>query len=183
MKNKRGFTVIELVMVVLIVGVVAAVGASLMVFTIQHAMYTPGRMNASMIADDAINNIIDGDSLAKGLRFSRQLTAISATSVTFVDQDGRTVVYTLTGNKITRTVNSAADSSFLYYAASASIVLSAGTSGVLFSYYDSAGNTTAVAADVRRVEINLKVTIGGGSFANWQGQSERSSSVRVPKFA
>ncbi len=182
MKNKSGYTLIELVMVILIVGVIAAVGASLLVFTIQHAMYTPNRMNVTMIAEDAINEIIDGDNLAKGLRFSREITAVSPTSITFVDQDGKIVIFALSSNKIIRSINAAADTTFLYYAASSSIIMAAGSSGALFSYYDSAGNVTATAANVRRVEINLKVYTGSGSFAQWQAQAERTSSIRVPKF-
>jgi len=182
MKKKRAFSLIELVMVILIVGVIAAVGSYLLIFVIQHAMYTPNKMNTGMIAEDAINKIIDGDSLAKGLRFSRQISAVSPTSITFMDQDGKTVIFTLSSNKITRTINAVADNAFLYYAASPSIIIAVGSSGALFSYYDSAGNVTATAANVRRVDINLAVRTGTGSFGQWQGQTERTSSIRVPKF-
>lgn len=184
MKKRKAFSLIELVMLMAIVGVIAAIGASVAIFAIRQAVYTPNAMNTAMLAEAAIDKIVDGDNLARGLRFSKQITAAGANSVTFVDQDDKTVTIALdTGtHKLTRTINAAADTNFLYYQAASNIAIATGRNGALFIYYDVNENTTSAAANIRRVEVNLAVATGSGSTADWQGKSEQSSSVRVPKF-
>ena len=137
-----------------------------------------------MLTQEAVDKITDGDHLAKGLRFSRQITNAGANTVTYIDQDNKTVVITLnTGTGLlSRSINAAADSNFLYYQNSADISFTTGRNGALFLYYDASENTTATAANVRRIAVNLIARTSSGAFANLQGQSEQSSSVRVHKF-
>lgn len=184
MSNKRGFSLIELVMTILIIGILTALGASLLVFGLENSVFTPNSLNMDMLAQEAIGKIVDGDNLAKGLRFSRQITASADNSVGFVDQDGKNVVITLDtlNNRLSRTINSLNDPTFLYYAANSRVNIVTGRKGRLFTYYDSSENTTTTAANVRRVEVNLVARTSSGIFQNWQGSVEQSSSVRVPKF-
>ncbi len=184
MKQSRGFSLIELTIIIAIVGVLAAVGASVAIFAVQGAVYAPHALNMEMLAEDAINKITDGDGLAKVIRFSRQIAAVATNSETFVDQDEKTVVITLnTGtNKLSRTINAVSDANFLYYQASSDIAITTGRNGALFLYYDANEFATAVPANVRRIEVNLIAKTGSGSFGSWQGQAEESSSIRVPKF-
>jgi len=183
-KKAKGFSLIELVIAILVIGVIAAVGGSILIFTLQHAMYTPNKLSMDLLASDAMDKITDGDSAAKGLRFARQITAVAANSLTYIDQDGKTVVVTLnTGtNQLARTINAAADNNFLRYQSGAGISIVVGRNSALFLYYDSGGNITAVPANVRRIEINAKALTGSGSFAGRQGQSEFSTDVYVPKY-
>ena len=182
--GKKAFSLIEFAIVIVIAAIIAAVGTAVLTFSIQNLVYTPNRLNMDMIAQEAIDAIVDGDINAKGLRFSRQITAVAANTVTYVGQDSKTVIITLdTGtNKLTRTINAVADSNFLYYTASSSINITVGRNGALFLYYDSAGSITSTPANVRRIEVNLIAKTQTGSFQNWQGQSEASSSIYVPKF-
>jgi prepilin-type N-terminal cleavage/methylation domain-containing protein len=185
MKPNKGFSIIELVIAMLIIGIVAAVGASVVVFTIQDLIYTPAQLNMNMLAEEALGKIIDGDSSAAGLRFSRQITdASTSTSVTFIDQSGRTVQITLnTGtNKLSRTINSVTDANFLYYSSASNIALSAGSSGAFFTFYDASGSTTNTAANVRMVDIDLACRTSGGAFGNWQGSSQQRSAIKVSKL-
>jgi prepilin-type N-terminal cleavage/methylation domain-containing protein len=185
MKKNRSFTLIELVITMLIIGILAGVGSSIIVSVVQDLMYAPKNLNMDMLAQDAMEKIIGGDSnLAHGLRFSKQITAIAANSITFIDQDGKTVVVTLnTGtNKLTRTINAVADNTFLYYSAPADIGFFVGRNAAVFLYYDSAGSVTAIAANVRRVGVNFIARTGTGNFSDWQGKAEISSSIRTSKF-
>ena len=185
MKKNRGFTLIELVIIMLIIGILAGVGSSIIVSVVQDLMYAPKNLNMDMLAQDAMDKIIEGDStLAHGLRFSKEITAVGANSVSFIDQDGKTVVITLnTGtNKLTRTINAVADNTFLYYSSPTDIGFFVGRNGATFLYYDSAGNITAVSANVRRIEANFIARTGTGNFSDWQGKSEVSSAIRTSKF-
>jgi len=184
MRQGNGFTLVELVMVILIVGIMAVVGSSIIYSVVQDLMYAPKNLNMDMLAQDAMDKIIDGDNLVEGLRFSQKITAIAANSITFTDQNENTVVITLdTGtNRLTRSINAVADNSFLYYQSPSDVGIFTGRNGALFLYYDSAGAVTATAANVRRVEVNFIARTGTGNFSDWQGKAELSSSIRTSKF-
>ncbi len=184
MKDKKGFSIIELVMVIAILGILTVVGGSMVIFVTQDLIYSSNVLNMDMLANDAMDKIIYGDSLAKGLLFCQQITASTDNSVTFVDQNGKTVIITLnTGtNKITRTINGSADNNFLYYSSSSNIALTVGRNAKMFTYYDANEAVTTTAASVRRVEINFIAKYKTGNFSNWQGSIESSSSVNTPKY-
>jgi prepilin-type N-terminal cleavage/methylation domain-containing protein len=184
MRDSRGFSLIELIIAILIIGVIAALGGSMLIFTVQHAMYTPNKLTTDFLVSNAMDMIVDGNSSAKGLRFARQITAVAANSVTYIDQDGKTVVVTLnTGtNQLTRTINGSPDNNFLRYQSGTGISIVVGRNSALFIYYDVNGNITATPANVRMVEINAIARTGSGSFGSWQGQSEFSTAVYVPKY-
>ena len=171
-------------MVITILAIVFAVSSSMVIFVTQDLIYSSSVLNMDMLANDALDKIIYGDNLAGGLLFSKQISASSDNSVTFTDQSDRVVIITLnTGtNKITRTIDTVADNNFLYYGARTGINFVVGRNAKMFTYYDSTDTATTTAANVRRVEINFIVRYQTGSFTNWQGSVERSSSVSTPKY-
>jgi hypothetical protein len=136
------------------------------------------------LAQDVLSKIVDGDQSAKGLRFSRNLTAVNPNNLTYTDQDGRSVVILLnTGtNRISRSINGSADNNFAYYAATGESQIAVGRNGALFLYYDANNSTTATAANVRKIEVNFIARTTGGNYNNWEGSSEQSTAVYVPKY-
>jgi prepilin-type N-terminal cleavage/methylation domain-containing protein len=182
MKRAKGYSIVELVVVMLIIGVAAAVVASILVPPIQMLAYLPNTLTMNMLGQEAMDKIVDGDGLAKGLRFCRNITAYSANSVTFTDQDSKTVIIALSGGKLTRTINAVVDGSFLRYQGDPNITITTGRNGALFLYYNSSEGAPAAANDIRRVEVNFIAYTGGGTFARWQGKSEYTTSIRTPRF-
>lgn len=184
MKNKKAFTLIEFIIIILIIGIMSGVGTSILLFVIQNFGYTSNVMSMDMLASDALNKMIEGDNLAGGLRFSKEITAAGDNTLAYIDQSGNAIVLALnTGTgKLSRTINAAPDSVFLYYQAAPNTLITFGRNAKLFTYYDSSGSVTAVPADVRRVEVNLLARTASGSFADWQGSTEYSSSVQVSKY-
>ncbi len=171
-------------MVIMILGVLSAAGTHLMFFLVKNAIFVPNKLNMDMLASDALDIIVDGDSLAKGLRFSRVITAVGNNQVDFTSQDGQTVRYRLdTGTgKLYRSVNGGAEEAIPYYASVPGVSMGSQTAGQLFTYYDANETVTATAASVRWITIGLNAKTGTGSYDNWQGQSQQSTSVAVKKF-
>jgi len=183
MKSKQAFTFIEIIMVMAIVGILAGSGAWLMANTVKNSIFIPNQLNMDKLASDALNIMIEGDNQAKGLRFSRIISAIAANRVDFIDSDGKIVYFRLdTGtSKLYRSINGAGEVALPYYSGIAGIALN-GKSGTLFTYYDSADAVTATAANVRRIRMILIAKTGTGLYNDWQGQSEQASSVALDRF-
>ncbi len=180
--SKAGFTLIELIMVIAIVGVLATAGAFLMLNFIQNSMFIPNKMNMDMLAWDALNIMVDGDSLAKGLLFCKNITDAQNNQVTFISQDSQSIRYRLdTGtNRLYRSIAGGAEVLIPYYLPSSTTV--SGKSGQLFTYYDANGTVTGTPANVRRIKISLIARTGSGNYSDWQGHSEQITSVAVKKF-
>jgi type II secretory pathway pseudopilin PulG len=182
-RQKNAFTLIELVMIIAIIGVLSVSGAWLMTYFVRNSVYIPNQLNTDMVASDALKIMIEGDSQAKGLRFSKIIDAIPDNyQITFINQDDQSISYRLdTGtNTLYRSISAGTEARIPYYTVSG--VGIAGKNGALFTYYDDKEDITAVAADVRSIAINLIASTGTGSYNDWQGQSGQGSSIAVKKF-
>lgn len=181
-KCVRGFTLIETIMVIAIVGVLAFSGGWLMMHFVRNSVFLSNQLNMDMLAADALNVMIEGDSQAKGLRFSRQITAIADTQLTFVNQDGQAIRFrldTATG-QLFRAVNSGAEMVMPSYLKAGMKIL--GKNGKLFLFYDSNEVLTVVPAQVRWISLTLIAQTGTGLLSDWEGSSEQASAVAVARF-
>ena len=181
-ERKSGFTLIEVMMVIVVMTILSVAGASLMIYIVRNAVFIPNKLNMDMVASDALDIMIEGDHLAKGLRFSRFIEEKKDYQLTFMNQNNQRVRYRLDPNlsKLYRSINNGPESLVPYYLKSG-INLS-GKDSKLFAYLGANEAPAAQPADVRRVLIHLVAKTGNGSFADWEGQSEQVSSIAVKKF-
>ena len=124
-KRHNGFTLIELVMTIAIIGIVSAGGAYMLINLVQSAVYIPSQLNMDMIASKALDIMIKGDEQARGLRFSRQITDIQPYRITFNNQDDQVIQYSLNTaeNKLYRSIDGGPDAYVPYFASSNGINL------------------------------------------------------------
>ena len=185
MKNVRGFTLIELVMVILIASVLSMAGYYIMQFMVQNTFYLPNQVQTDLAAAQALETMVEGDSpTIHGLRFCKAVTALAANQVNVTDQDGVVLQFRLdTGTgRLYRKIGAAAETVVPYFMP-ANVNFS-GSGGSLFSYYD-ASNPEAVTTDptlVRRIRIDLIAQQGTGSVDRFEGISRQSTSVKVNKY-
>lgn len=171
-------------MLLLIIAVLAASTSWLMALAVKNSVFIPNQLNMDKLSADALNIMAEGDGQAKGLRFARVISAIAVNQVTFINQDGVTIIYRWdTGtDKLYRKIGAAAEALIPSYSSNMTGVTLSGKSGTLFTYYDSADAVTATAADVRRIRMILIAKSGTGLYNDWQGQSEQATSVAVKKL-
>ena len=186
MINDKGFTLIELIMVIVIIAIISVLSAYLMLYLVQNGIFIPNKLNMDMIASDALDIMVEGDSSAKGLRFSKSITDIQDNQISFNNQDDQSVVYRLdTGiQKLYRSIAGGSETLIPYYVETEINIT--GKDNKLFIYYNDIDNEinpgTGDPADVRRIRINLTARTGTGLYENWEGQSELASSITVKRL-
>jgi len=121
-----GFTLIELLMTLIIVGVLGAMGASLMGSGIRT--YFVGRE----LAQDASEGTLAVERMTRDLRNAQSVTTMGAAALTFVDINGATVSYAVTGGSLTRAENGGPAQP-----------LAANVSSLAFTYLKNDGQTAA----------------------------------------
>jgi prepilin-type N-terminal cleavage/methylation domain-containing protein len=139
MKKQNGFTLIELAMVIVIIGIIAAMASSMIsqgfeaYFTGKNVMDADwqGRLALERMARDI-----------REIRSAGDISTMTASQLTFVDLSGNTITYQLSGTNLMRN----------------SQILANGIQSMTLSYFDANGSTTASASAVRYISISLNVT-------------------------
>ena len=142
--QERGFSLIEMILVIVIVGIIATVGAQLMGTGFQ--LYFTGRDTLDVDAQARLAL----ERMTRELRAVRPatgLTMVPATEVTFTDVDGTAVRYYISAGDLLRNTQ----------------VLAGGVSGLNFVYTDNGGAVTAIPAQVRYISFQFTATQGGMS--------------------
>jgi len=145
MKTLRGFTIIELVMVIVIVGFIFGLAGSMLATGFRSYFLSQNITTSASMSNIAMSNIM------REIEGATSFSSIGSTSVTFVNALGNTITYSLSSTTLQRT-----DSSIGVTAQPVCTSVSATT----FSYYTTALATTAVAANVAYVALQLTLTVG-----------------------
>jgi prepilin-type N-terminal cleavage/methylation domain-containing protein len=144
-RHARGFTLIEVIITLVIAGVLATIGATLM--SSGFRSYFLGRE----LAQDAAQGTLALERMTRDLRAVRSaadLTTIGASTITFVDVDGNTIGYALSAGSVTRSQNGGTAQP-----------LAANVSSLAFTYLQNDGQTTAASsATVWYIVVAVTVT-------------------------
>lgn len=186
-RNRRSFTLIELVMVMVILGITAAAGAVFFAPMMKLYFFTPSQSAAQQGGNLIKDNIIEGNASGKGLRVIKNITAATATSISYIDADERAVSITWNGTtyKFSRTTPGGTSLLPLENPGS-DIKVDGQASGILFRYFDSSQNElsspVATPANIARIELNWVVFIGTGSIDNYEGRFLVNSGIHIKQF-
>lgn len=149
LKIQNGFTLIELIMVIVVLGIIIGMSSSLI---------TQG-LNAFLSGEDISDANWQGQVASQ--RMSRDLSLIrsptdiataSATSITFTDIFNNSISYSLSGSSLILTQNGTAQT------------LADGISTLSFTYYDTNGVVTATTSLIRYIQFSINVTLNGVNY-------------------
>lgn len=157
-RQERGFTLIELVVVMVLLGFLAALGSEMIAGTMQTSSITAYNQSSGSQARYAMERITrEIREMAYGPS-GYTVPTMGASSIVFTKEDGTAVTITYTGTSITLGYSGGTTSTLTDQ-------LVSGATNV-FQYRDVLGGTTTDKEDVRFVEITL-------AFANTvTGQAE-----------
>ena len=197
MKLDRGFTIIELVTVIVIASILGSAFVSLLIPQVNLFFFLPQRIRVQAAASDLLNIVIEGDNQARGLRYaaptttSSAITAANANSLTYTyrgaDLANHTAVltYNSANHKVTRTVDSGLAKNIPYYATSNSDILIDPAEANFFRYYNFSGvelTGSFPVQNIYRTDIPVKVSSGSGKVRESEGNIIMKAGVEIKHY-
>jgi prepilin-type N-terminal cleavage/methylation domain-containing protein len=147
--NQKGFTLIELIMVIIITSIIASISAMLI---LQGAKSYQKEVSYSDIHNQGRLSI---ERMAREIRLIRSATAadistMTATNIVFNDVNGTNIQFSFAGNTISRNGNTLANN----------------VQSLTFSYYQQDGTTVAAAAtQVWYIQIAITTVNAGETLS------------------
>jgi len=148
---KNGFTLIEFIIVIAILGVIAGLAVPFVIGAIDSWMLSKAERSNIFDARFALNRMVRE---IRQIKDDSSISTFTSTRFVFTDINNNTIEFAQSGDTLLRI--SGGDSNEL-----ADDLRDSG--GLTFTYLDTDGNTTATAADVRMVRIQVIIESGGSS--------------------
>ena|SRR3989338_1357498 len=141
LKRQRGFTLVELILVMVLIGAIFAVGSIILLRALDSYQYTTERAALLERSRYCVDRVVrEFQLLGTG-----DLTNVGATSIQFVDDLGNNTSFNLNGTDLRR----------------GNDVLCSNVTNLAFTCYNSTGGVTGSAVQTRRLRIDLTVQGGG----------------------
>jgi prepilin-type N-terminal cleavage/methylation domain-containing protein len=145
MKKKFGFTLIELVVVMVLIGIIAIVVSKILFQGFNAYLTTQNVTDADWQGRLALERMrLD----IMGIRSPSDISTASANQLVFTDSNGNSITYTLSGSTLTRSGDILAD----------------GINSLQLTYLDKNGSVTATTSAIRYITIQLNVTKSNTNF-------------------
>jgi MSHA biogenesis protein MshO len=171
MRRHSGFTLIELIASIVVLGIISAAGAPVLVRSVQaynSTLNTVTTLDKLRYATDRIAREIRESTYNSSTSTSSLNMSTTAPSFTKVDYliSGTTISST-TYTVLVSTSGSNVNISYTPSGGSDTVaVLTDQLSSLQFAYYDNAGTSTTLATAVHYVEIRLTLTANGQSYSS-----------------
>lgn len=198
-RDKKGATLVELMIVILLVAIIGATIGGTVIFFVQMFMFSPRQLNTQNIARELTNIIIEGNQDVRGIRYTTEVLDASAAQFSYTygyptedDQLSVRFRYDVADDYIYRSTSTDGGSSWSseevipYYIQSTVDVDGKDTPSVVFTYKKTSAaawvSGVDALSDIRRVIVSLNVKTQTGAFQDFQGSNDITSSVEIKDF-
>ncbi len=150
MKNK-GFTLIELVIVIVILGIIASIATPLLLVISDSLSFLVSRAGMDQAADVALSMMTRE---VRRLKDDSSVNAAASSQFSFDDVNSNAISYSLSGTDLMRN----------------SDILASDVQDLSFTYYGDSGGTISTPVvspnetDIRRIDISLEFMSSGQTF-------------------
>jgi len=143
-RSSRGFTLIELIMVMIIMSIISVVLAKFLMSTL-NSFTTEYQLSEIENQGTMVMNRLSND--IQNIRTPADISTINSNAFAFTDINGNTISYTVSGTQLLRN----------------SITIIDNLSSISLGYLNASGATTGTAASV--VYVTLSLTLAKGSLS------------------
>ena len=183
----KGFTLIELVVTIVILGIVGAAGASFFFPVLNMFFATPVQVRSQQIGNFIADECIEGHPSSEGFRIIKNIVSASDASINYLlaDSSSITLSWSNATKKLTKTDPSGSYILPKEYSSN-DMSLDGQTAGVIFKYYDSAGlvitSPVATPANIARIEMNWKIYTGSADIKRLEAKYLLNTGVAIKQF-
>lgn len=155
--KKKGFTLIELVMVIVIIGILAGIGVPMIQQAVDAWSFTSKFQDNAVSQATVVMNRISRE--MRRLKNDASVTTASAAEFSFTDLDNNSIGFSRSGNTLMRNSDGLADN----------------VTSLTFTYYNDDGNTIGAPivspnnTDIRRINVAFAI-LAGSNTLNFQFQ-------------
>jgi len=187
MRHKKGFTLIELVMVIVILGIIGAIGAGVVYPILNLFFHTPRQLTSEQVGNMVVDEIIQGSPSAKGLRIMKNIVSANDTSITYLDVNNILIIlsWDSLSKKITKTTSSEIFTLPKEYTNN-SVDINGTSSGIIFKYYNSAGTQlatpVALPSSINRIQMDWILQTNSGNVKDYETKYIINSGVFIKQY-
>ena len=149
LKSSQGFTLIEMIMVIVILGIIIGMSSSLLTQGLNTFSTGENIVNANWQGEIAMERM-SRDILL--IRSPADVTTIASNNLAFTDISNNTISYSLSGTSLNLTENGNTS------------ILADGVQSLTFSYFDKNGASTATTTLVRLIRISINITQNNANY-------------------
>ncbi len=150
LKVQQGFTLIEFIFVIMLLGIIAAISSQMLTQGVMAYFTATNVVDANWQGQLAIQRMMRDMSI---VRSSNDISTANTNTFSFTDINGNTVSYALSGSSLSLTYNSNA------------LILADGLQSLTFQYYDKNGAITATNNLIRYVKMTLNFSYKNTIYA------------------
>ena len=186
--RKKAFSIIELIITILILAIIGGMSVAFFTPLVNLFFYSPTQLMVDNTAQELMHILIEGDHLAKGLRFSKSIISADEDTITFTTSDDDRVIYRwdVTEQRIYRDIIGQGESLIPYSYYGNIVVTGDPTTSEIFQYYDSSDSKlfTPVGTEtqIESIKFNVIVKSGSGIITENQGRVKLRAGIDIKQF-
>jgi hypothetical protein len=190
--DKKAVTLIELVMAISTISIIALAVGSVIIYLWQEFLYLPKQLTVRQVGQAVLDDIIEGVEATRGLRVARSITTATASQISYLygypassDEHTVSLRWASADKRFYRSIDGGAETAIPYYSVSTKVA-GMTTPTAVFTYYKSDGTAWTSGADplnqIKRIQVDVKITTGTGSFAGYEGSLNMSSGIEIKQY-
>jgi len=189
-KRIKAFSLIELIITILVLIVIGSASVAFFVPMMNIFFYSPSQLMVDQTAQELLNVIVEGDNRAKGLRYSKHISAADEDTITFVNSDDDTIIYRwdATDEIVYRNINGAGDEAIPAKYFGTITVRGRTSDSQIFLYYDSSASTINVPVaspnldSIEAIRMDLTIEAGTGNVKANQGRIDVRTGIDIKQY-
>lgn len=186
--QKRGFTIIEMIAVILLLAILAVAFSGIFFQVFNISMFLPKSANVNLVAQEIIDTVFEGDPEANGLRFASSIILADENEVTYntFNDEEVDIRYDASDERVYRSIDGGAEIAVPYFSSNAMDVKGQSAQSTIFKYYDGSSTELSVPVsdptEIAYVRVDIIVETGSGVVKEFDSRIEITGGCEIHQY-